>query len=71
MQAFGSDVMQKTIEELMTRSPISTQADVLAWDALKLMQKDPKRWIMVLPVIEQEKVVGLVRMHDIIHTGIA
>ncbi len=71
LQAFGSDVMQKTIEELMTRSPISTQSDVLAWDALKLMQKDPKRWIMVLPVVEEEKVVGLVRMHDIIHTGIA
>jgi arabinose-5-phosphate isomerase len=63
--------MQKTIEELMTRSPISTKSDVLAWDALKLMQKDPKRWIMVLPVIEDEKVVGLIRMHDIIHTGIA
>ena len=71
LQSFGSDVMQKTIGELMTRAPISTQADVLAWDALKLMQKDPKRWIMVLPVIEEDKVVGLIRMHDIIHTGIA
>ena len=71
LQALGSDVMQKTIGELMTRSPISTQKDVLAWEALKLMQKDPKRWIMVLPVIEEEQVVGLVRMHDIIHTGIA
>jgi arabinose-5-phosphate isomerase len=71
LQAFGSDVMQKTIEELMTRAPISTQSDVLAWDALKLMQKDPKQWIMVLPVVEEQKVVGLIRMHDIIHTGIA
>jgi arabinose-5-phosphate isomerase len=71
LQSLGSDVMQKTIGELMTRAPISTQSDVLAWDALKLMQKDPKQWIMVLPVIEDERVVGLVRMHDIIHTGIA
>jgi arabinose-5-phosphate isomerase len=69
--ALGSEVMRKTIGELMTRSPISTQREVLAWDALKLMQKDPQRWIMVLPVIEGEQVVGLVRMHDIIHTGIA
>ncbi len=67
----GSDVMQKTIGELMIRSPISTQSDVLAWDALKLMQKDPKRWIMVLPVLDGIRVVGLIRMHDIIHTGIA
>jgi arabinose-5-phosphate isomerase len=71
LQSFGSDVMQKTIGDLMTRSPISTEANVSAWDALKLMQKDPKRWIMVLPVVEEEKVVGLIRMHDIIHTGIA
>lgn len=71
LQALGSEVMQKTIGELMTRSPIATQSDVLAWEALKLMQKDPKRWIMVLPVLEENKVVGLVRMHDIIHTGIA
>jgi len=35
------------------------------------MQKDPKRWIMVLPVIEDGRVIGLVRMHDIIHAGIA
>ena len=70
LQTLGSDIMQKTIGELMTRAPISTYRDVLAWDALKLMQKDPKRWVMVLPVIEDDKVVGLVRMHDIIHTGI-
>ena len=71
LQALGSDVMQKTVGELMTRAPIATQSDVLAWDALKLMQKDPKRWIMVLPVIEDGRVIGLVRMHDIIHAGIA
>ena len=70
LQSLGSDVMQKTIGDLMTRSPISIKSDILAWDALKLMQKDPQRWIMVLPVIEEERVVGLVRMHDIIHTGI-
>jgi len=70
LQALGSEVMEKTIAELMTRAPVSIHSDLLAWDALKLMQKDPKQWIMVLPVIEEGKVVGLVRMHDIIHTGI-
>lgn len=70
LQSLGPHVMQKTMQELMTRNPIATQRDMLAWDALKLMQKDPKRWIMVLPVIEDRKVVGLIRMHDIIHAGI-
>jgi signal-transduction protein with cAMP-binding, CBS, and nucleotidyltransferase domain len=63
--------MEKTLGDLMTRAPISIERHVLAWDALKLMQKDPKRWIMVLPVVEKEQIVGLVRMHDIIHAGVA
>ncbi len=71
LQTLGSDVMQKSLEELMTRTPISIKSDILAWDALKLMQKDPKRWIMVLPVVEDCQVVGLVRMHDIIHAGVS
>ncbi len=70
LQSLGSLVMEKRIGELMTRSAISTQSDILAWEALKLMQKDPKRWIMVLPVIENEQAIGVVRMHDIIHVGI-
>jgi arabinose-5-phosphate isomerase len=70
LQALGSNVMEKTVGELMTRAAISIQRNILAWEALKLMQKDPKRWIMVLPVVENEQVVGIVRMHDIIHVGI-
>ena len=70
LQSLGSAVMEKTLGDLMTRSPISIERHVLAWDALKLMQKDPKRWIMVLPVVEKEQIVGLVRMHDIIHAGV-
>jgi len=70
LQALGSEVMEKKVSDLMTRAAISTQSDILAWEALKLMQKDPKRWIMVLPVVENEQVIGVVRMHDIIHMGI-
>jgi arabinose-5-phosphate isomerase len=71
LQSLGSDVMQKTLGDLMTRSALYTHREELAWDALKMMQKDPKRWIMMLPVLDEKKVVGLVCMHDIIHTGIS
>ena len=70
LQALGSQVMEKSISELMTRAAVNTHPDILAWEALKLMQKDPKRWIMVLPVVENNRAVGVVRMHDIIHVGI-
>lgn len=71
LQSLGSAVMQKKLGELMTRVAITTSAHEMAWDALKQMQKDPNRWIMVLPVLENNQIVGLIRMHDIIHAGIS
>lgn len=71
LQSLGSVVMEKAVGELMTRSATTTHPQEMAWEALKIMQKDPNRWIMMLPVLEKRRVVGLVRMHDIIHAGIA
>ena len=71
LQSMGSSVLEKKLGELMTRSALTTHTGEMAWDALKIMQKDPSRWIMMLPVLEGERIVGLVRMHDIIHAGIS
>jgi arabinose-5-phosphate isomerase len=71
LQAQGPSILEKTMQELMTFSTISISKDFLAWDALKNMQKDPKKWVMVVPVLEEKKVVGILRMHDIIQAGIA
>ncbi|MFS8563614.1 MAG: KpsF/GutQ family sugar-phosphate isomerase [Rhabdochlamydiaceae bacterium] len=71
LQRLGSDILEKTVAELMTRTAIVVQSNDLAWDALKVMQKDPKKWIMVTPVLDNNKVVGLLRMHDIIHAGLS
>lgn len=71
LQALGSKVLEHQMGSLMTISAYSTAPDVLAWDAMTMMQKDPKRWIMVLPVLEGRKVVGIIRMHDIIQTGLS
>jgi arabinose-5-phosphate isomerase len=70
LQAHGSDVLNKPIKELMTSMPLTVSQGTLAWDALKLMQKDPKKFVLVLPVVDREKAVGFLRMHDIIQAGI-
>lgn len=70
LQALGSDVLNKPLKELMTRSPLSISKDALAWDALKLMQRDPKKFVLVLPILDEDKVVGILRMHDIVQAGI-
>ncbi len=72
IQSKGPEVLEETMGSLMTSSFTSINPGKLAWEALKLMQQDPKKWIMILPVLDQDKkVVGLLRMHDIIQTGLA
>jgi arabinose-5-phosphate isomerase len=70
LQSMGPSVLEETLGRLMTRSAAAVGPNLLAWEALQQMQRDPKKWIMVLPVIEQGRVVGLIRMHDIIHAGV-
>lgn len=70
LQAQGPSAMEKEICSLMTAHPTTIPQHILAWDAMKIMQKDPKKWIMVTPVVENGKVVGILHMHDIISAGI-
>lgn len=66
IQAKGPDALRKPLSELMTVSPKSISPDQLAFEAVKMMEEDPSRLITVLPVLEGGKVVGLIRMHDIL-----
>jgi len=58
-----------TAEQMMTRSPITATPEMLAFDALSLMENG-SRQISVLPVVEGEKCVGLLRLHDIVRSGL-
>jgi len=66
IQSKGAEALKMTLSELMTLSPMSIPPDVLAIEAVKKMEEDPARLITVLPVLENGRVVGLVRMHDIL-----
>src|SRR5437870_3300835 len=57
-------------DELMTRDPSVTNPETLAFDALRLMEDRPSQ-ISVLPVVDGDRVcVGLVRLHDIVRSGL-
>ena len=59
-----------TCDELMTRNPIVTNPEMLAFDALHLMEDRPSQ-INVLPVIDGQRLcVGLIRLHDIVRSGL-
>ncbi|HYE15521.1 MAG TPA: KpsF/GutQ family sugar-phosphate isomerase, partial [Pyrinomonadaceae bacterium] len=59
-----------TGEGLMTRSPVVAAPDMLAHAALQLMENRPSQ-ISVLPVVEPGgRCVGLLRLHDIVRSGL-
>lgn len=71
LQGKGSLALEGKMEDLMTQNPRSIQAQMLAWDALHLMEADQKHPITVLPVLDEEgKIVGVIKMHDIIQAGL-
>ena len=57
-------------EAIMTRDPVVASPDLLAYDALGLMENRPSQ-ISVLPVVDKERVcVGLIRLHDVVRSGL-
>ncbi len=56
-------------EQMMTHNPTVAAPEMLAYDALQLMENRPRQ-ISVLPVVEGEKCVGLIRLHDIVRSGL-
>lgn len=59
-----------TSAALMTRNPIVATPDLLAYDALRLME-DRTSQISVLPVTAPDNIcIGLLRLHDIVRSGL-
>lgn len=57
-------------EKLMTHNPVVVTPDILAYDALKLMEERASQ-INVLPVVDAEGCcLGLIRLHDIVGSGL-
>lgn len=55
---------------IMTRNPVTALPEGLAYDALQIMENRPSQ-ISVLPVVDLENYsIGLVRLHDIVRSGL-
>ena len=65
-----TDLAHLTSAHVMTRTPITTTPDTLAYDALRVMEDRPSQ-ISVLPVVDERGAcVGLIRLHDIVRSGL-
>ena len=57
-------------DQIMTKNPVVAEVHLLAYDALRLME-DRSSQISVLPVVDGDRVcVGLIRLHDIVRSGL-
>lgn len=71
LQGKGESTLETRMGDLMTPSPLTIGPDVLAWEAMKLMESDQKHPVMVLPVVEDDHtVIGIIKIHDIVQSGI-
>ena len=70
LQQKNGNVMEIPIGELMTRGGRSISHSAYAYEAMRQMEEDHKKPIMVLPVVDQGKVQGLIKMHDLVQSGL-
>jgi arabinose-5-phosphate isomerase len=70
LQRDAARITQGTAADLMTKDPVTTTADTLAYEALTAMEDRPSQ-ISVLPVVNDEhRFVGMLRLHDVVRAGL-
>lgn len=67
----GPDLLQKTTANLMTENPKTISSKALAAEALKLMTKEPGHFLSCLIVMDDNKMIGMIRMQDCLQAGLA
>jgi arabinose-5-phosphate isomerase len=69
-QTSHETLAELSCDDFMTRSPAIATPDLLAFDALRLMEDRPSQ-ISVLPVVDEGHLcLGLIRVHDIVRSGL-
>jgi arabinose-5-phosphate isomerase len=70
LQKLGPAALGAAMGSLMTKAPRTISSDMLAYDAMRMMEADQKHPITVLAVVEGGRCIGLIKMHDILQSGI-
>lgn len=63
----GVDIYSLYVQDIMTKKPITIEIGKLAVDALNILKR---KNISCMPVLSDDKVVGMIRLQDIINIGI-
>jgi len=69
-RSVGRARLESPVADFMTRTPVSVEPDVLATEAMRLMN-ERERPFQLLFVTEAGRLVGAVHMHDFLRAGVA
>ena len=70
MKIHASHLYSLAAKDMMTLNPVVVTPETLAYDALKLMENRESQ-ISILPVVDEDlKSIGLIRLHDIVRSGL-
>lgn len=58
------------VTAFMSTRPVTVEADCLARDALRQMEADPRRPVTQLVILDEDRPVGVLHMHDILRQGL-
>ncbi len=67
-RSIGKDLLAMTVDEVMTKGPKTVNPDTLAATALQIINSSA---ITTLMVVEKDKPVGIVHLHDLLRIGVA
>ncbi|MGR3952331.1 MAG: KpsF/GutQ family sugar-phosphate isomerase [Chlamydia sp.] len=71
IQKYREKAFSYLIKDLMNCTPRKISPEILAYDAMLIMEEDTTKLISVLPVINgSSELIGLIRMHDIVQSGL-
>lgn len=62
------NLLEIIVEDVMTKNPITIDEEALLLSALATMENRQSQ-INVLPVVAERKIIGLIRLHDIVKSG--
>ncbi len=71
LQKFAAEKWSSILaKDFASFNPICIEEDSPAIEALKLMEINPSKKVYILPVTNNEKIVGMIRMHDLVLSGL-
>ena len=68
LQQYKAQLFQLDIKTMITANPITIEKNLMAVDALSLME-NRERPLNVVPVLDGKKIVGIVRLHELLRVS--